>query len=111
MTENTHEEVSEQGDSPSIPEVEFEESISGMVADTAPRLFAVVQVYGEREDARVGAWGLEFPECAEVISIEGTFRMGVRSANDALRWFAAPGVTTRVVWASDLGGTRIEVER
>ncbi|WP_433271802.1 hypothetical protein ACQPZF_13860 [Actinosynnema sp. CS-041913] len=97
------------GSSPSFPEEEFEALIQGMIVDNAPRLFAVVQEYGERVDARVGAWGLAFSEHAEVVSTDGTFRMGVQSADDALRWFETAGVTARVVWAPVAGVASVEV--
>ncbi|RKT53023.1 hypothetical protein [Saccharothrix australiensis] len=97
------EEAQETDASPSFPEGEFGALIWAMVNDNAPRVFAVVQEYGEREDARVGAWGLAFPERAEVVSVEGTFRMGAQSPEGALRMFESPGVRARVVWVDKTG--------
>ena len=41
---------------PLCHEAEFAQEINELVADEAPRLFAVVQEYGERADGRVAAW-------------------------------------------------------
>ncbi|MEU7093322.1 hypothetical protein [Kitasatospora aureofaciens] len=71
--------------------------------DTAPRLFAVVQVCDEGladADGWVVAWGLV--ECdgpTYVISLDGRARMTLASPERALRHFAGrPGITARLVW-------------
>jgi hypothetical protein len=50
---------------------EFAELLGGMVADGAPRLFAVVQEYGDRVDGRIAAWGMAFEDRAEVVGVDG----------------------------------------
>ena len=42
---------------PLCDEAEFNELVDELVADEAPRLFAVMQVYGEQVDGRIAAWG------------------------------------------------------
>lgn len=49
---------------PICDEAEFAQEIAELVAAEAPRLFAVVQEYGERVDGRIAAWGLAFEDHA-----------------------------------------------
>ncbi|MFE3827119.1 hypothetical protein [Streptomyces sp. NPDC059092] len=76
-----------------------------MVADTAPRLFAVVQSYEpaghgpEEADARVAAWGMAFDGHAEIVSVCGGTRMSVASLDRAVgRFGRGDDTTARVVW-------------
>jgi len=96
-------EMPEPDSSPPFSDAKFEALIRELVTDDAPRLFAVVEEYGDREDAHVGAWGLAFPDHAEVVTAEGTLRMRVQSPDSTLRFFLAPNVTARVVWIDGLG--------
>ncbi|MFE2498044.1 hypothetical protein [Streptomyces scopuliridis] len=73
---------------------EFTSLLRDIVADTAPRLFAVVQEYGDRVDGRVAAWGMAFEDHAEVISVEGHRRTRTASHEQALRAYR---LGTRVV--------------
>jgi hypothetical protein len=78
---------------------EFEAALAEMVAEEAPRLFAVVQEYGEREDARIHSWGMSFHDHADLISVGGSVRLGMRSPEHALRWASAgPLITAQLVW-------------
>ncbi|RDG37275.1 hypothetical protein DVH02_15465 [Streptomyces corynorhini] len=61
--------------------------LAEVVADSAPRLFAVVQEVGDREDGWVAAWGLAFEGRAEVVAGGGDVRMSLSSAEGALRYF------------------------
>jgi hypothetical protein len=70
---------------PACDEHEFAAIMEGMVADEAPRLFVVVQEYGERVDAVIAAWGMAFPEHAEIVAHR--LRMSVRDPESALRMF------------------------
>ncbi|MBC6448073.1 hypothetical protein GPZ80_12935 [Actinokineospora sp. HBU206404] len=70
-----------------------------MVAESAPRTFAVVQVFGERLDARIAAWGLAWDGQAEIVGVDGDLRIGVRSPERACRLLAQPhDVSARLVW-------------
>ncbi|RKT52436.1 hypothetical protein [Saccharothrix australiensis] len=111
MTATLADEVPEPGGSTSFAEAEFEALIQGILKEDPPRLFAIVEEYGEREDAHVGAWGLAFSDHAEVITTEGTLRVGTQSADSALRFFKAPNITPRVVWADGLDDTWSGVTR
>ncbi|MGH3564436.1 MAG: hypothetical protein ACRDRH_00070 [Pseudonocardia sp.] len=78
---------------------EFAAITENMVADQAPRLFAVVQVYGEHLDARVAAWGLSFEDHADVVSVESTVTMSLRAPENALRMFhVGSHVRAHLVW-------------
>lgn len=83
---------------------EFAEPVNDLVTSQVPRLFAVVQEYGERADARVAAWGMAFEERAEIVSVEGRARMSVRCLDRAVRRFARGAlVSARLVWVEQAG--------
>jgi hypothetical protein len=65
----------------------FVRFLSGVARDEAPRLFAIVEEHGEREDARVAGYGLAFADRADVNSVEGDFHLNSQSAETALRVF------------------------
>lgn len=84
---------------PLCGEAEFTVILEGMVAREAPRLFAVVQEYGERADARIAAWGIAFDDRAEVISVGRGLRMSLQAPENALRGFdSGTHVHARLVW-------------
>jgi hypothetical protein len=69
------------------------------VADNAPRLFAVVQEYGQRVDARIAGWGLAFDGRAEVVSTDGQLRMKLTAPEQGLRAFHfGSHIRARLVW-------------
>ncbi|MCC8243273.1 hypothetical protein [Saccharothrix luteola] len=75
--------------------------VAEMVADDAPRLFAVVQVH-DNTDADIAAWGLAFPDHAEVVLANGGTRMRLRSPERAARLLSRPPATdARLVWVTD----------
>ncbi|MFI0463731.1 hypothetical protein ACH347_06590 [Saccharopolyspora sp. 5N102] len=89
------------GKPPMCSAEQFAELADVLVADAAPRLFAVLQEYGERVDVRIAAWGMAFGERAEVISTDRSLRMSVASAEEARRAFSwGSHISGRVVWAS-----------
>lgn len=72
---------------PLCDEPEFAELLNSIVAHEAPRLFAIVEEYGERVDGRIAAWGMAFTDHAEVVSAERTQRMSLQSPENAPRLF------------------------
>lgn len=75
----------------------FAAILESIVADTAPRLFAIVQEYGERVDARIVAWGIAFDDHAEIAArgIQGS----LHTPEDALRFFnLGSHIRARLVW-------------
>ncbi|WP_418153922.1 hypothetical protein [Actinoalloteichus caeruleus] len=84
---------------PMCDEARFAAELRSMVTEQEPRLFAVVQEYGVRVDARIVAWGLAFTDSAEVVSIERGVRMSLRTPNHALRAFRfGEHIRARLVW-------------
>ncbi|GHF50934.1 hypothetical protein GCM10018790_30920 [Kitasatospora xanthocidica] len=91
----------------------FDQELCGLVLDTAPRLFAVVQVCGEGlpdVDGWVVAWGfVDHGGPAHVISIDGQARMTLASPDRALSHFAGrPGITARLVWLAQPSAATID---
>jgi hypothetical protein len=87
------------GLAPLCDEPQFAEILEGMVADAAPRVFAVVQVYGERVDARIAAWGLAFDDHAEVVAVDRGLRMSLQAPENALPGFTwGTHIHARLVW-------------
>lgn len=77
----------------------FTDLIDDMVAASAPRTFAVVQVYGERLDARIAAWGLAWEGQAEIVGVDGGLRVCIRSPERACQLLGPTNeVSARLVW-------------
>lgn len=84
---------------PLCDETEFTQLIDELVVDYAPRLFAVVQEYGERVDGRIAAWGMAFKDCAEVVGVDRSQHVRSRTPERAARAFSRrPQITARIVW-------------
>jgi hypothetical protein len=82
-----------------ITQEEYAESVRQLVAESAPRRFAIVQDWGTRYDARVAAWGLLMDERTQIIDADAGPRMTMDSIRLALTLYAqAPHVTVRVHW-------------
>lgn len=57
----------------------------------------MVQEYGERVDAVIAAWGVAFPDHAEIVGHQ--LRMSVRAPENALRMFTVgTHIRARLVW-------------
>ncbi|MGQ0772896.1 MAG: hypothetical protein ACT4NY_00490 [Pseudonocardiales bacterium] len=84
---------------PICGEEEFAALVENIVADEAPRLFAVVQEYGERVNFRIAEWGMAFDDHAEVIRVDRRLRLNLRAPENALRFFTEGGdLRPRLVW-------------
>lgn len=71
--------------SPGWDEAEFGGMVRELVADTAPRLFALVEECGEREDGWVFAWGAQFTDRATLLTHDGRPRGIFGSAERPVR--------------------------
>ncbi|TDV52015.1 hypothetical protein [Actinophytocola oryzae] len=93
-----HQQVPDLGAlAPICGEHEFAAIVARMVADEAPRLFAVVQEYGERVDAVIAAWGMAFDDHSEIVTHQR--RLSVRAPENALRMFTVGDhIRARLVW-------------
>lgn len=91
-------------------EARFTSILEQLVADDAPRVFAVVQEYGTRLDAWIAAWGMAFDDHAEVVSVEGDMRMSLQPPNAALLGFhdADEHIHARLVWFNPDAVTPVE---
>ncbi|MFE6871262.1 hypothetical protein ACFVFS_32480 [Kitasatospora sp. NPDC057692] len=90
----------------------FDQELCGLVLDTAPRLFAVVQVHhvgGEDVDGCVVAWGLAGDNGpTHLIGTDGHTRMTLAAPERALRYFTArPDLTARLVWLAQPGAATL----
>jgi hypothetical protein len=85
------------------PPQSFDDELCALVVDLAPRLFAVIQERGPGTgdgDGWVAAWGVAYEDGhAEVISLDGSQRFSLGSAERAVWWFGRrAGITARLVW-------------
>jgi hypothetical protein len=91
-----------EGLSPLGNDAQFTAEINTMITDEAPSVFALVEEVGDRVDAAIIAWGMAFPDHAEIMSagrhgVRGVFRSAERarkllSANDKIK--------VRLVWVT-----------
>lgn len=91
-------------------EKEFADAVSGMVADAAPRLFAVVQEYGVRVDARIAGWGLAYTDHVDVLGVGSAVHRGGSRPEDMLRYFHRQDrITARIVWPNPADATSADI--
>lgn len=83
---------------PLCDEEEFAEMVANMVADQAPRLFAIVAEYGDRVDAMCAAWGFAFDDRAYAVGIHGNRYHSAAAPEAMLRRFRVGSITPRLVW-------------
>jgi hypothetical protein len=84
---------------PLCGEEEFSQLVKEVVANDAPRMFAIVAEYGTRADATCAAWGLAFETYAHAVSVDGRRQLVVTSPEDLLSHFQVNGrITARLVW-------------
>ncbi|MFR9732257.1 hypothetical protein ACL03H_23790 [Saccharopolyspora sp. MS10] len=83
----------------------FEGELRKLVASQVPRLFAVCEEIGVREDGFVRYWGLDFGEGAELISAEdgGRARARFGSVESARSYLSRHG-KIHLIWADSLPG-------
>lgn len=99
------------GRRPLCSEELFTTILEGMVADNAPRLFAIVQEYGKRVDADIAAWGMAFKAHAEVISADHTTRLKLNRPEEALLHFRfGSHIQPRLIWYNPDAATPPEDE-
>jgi hypothetical protein len=80
-------------------EEEFAALIDELVAEDAPRVFALVEECGERADGWIIAWGMASEDYAELVSVDRGLRGSFPSAERARRAFARRR-KVRLVWAT-----------
>lgn len=91
---------------------EFTRVMRELATAGAPRLFALVEEYGEGEDARVAGYGLAYAGRADVDAVEGGFRLSSESAEHARTLFEVSSRSAKVrrvhvVWLDEGRAWRI----
>lgn len=90
------------------PRTAFDRHMLDVARTDAPRVFAIVEEWGDQHAARVAGFGLAYEDRAEVNSVEGDFHLASQSPEHARTLFEissrSAGVRrAHVVW---LDGTR-----
>ncbi|MER7581493.1 hypothetical protein [Kitasatospora sp. NPDC097691] len=91
----------------------FDQELCGLVLDTAPRMFAVVQVCGnggEDSDGWVVAWGfVDSDGPTHVLGVDGRLLLALASPERAVRHFGRqPGITARLIWLAQPGAAVLD---
>ncbi|SMD11144.1 hypothetical protein SAMN05661093_04747 [Kibdelosporangium aridum] len=90
------------GEPPPWVDATFTELMAEMVADQAPRVFAVVLEFGEQTDAQIIAWGMELDEGAYMTTLDGRNQYMLADPENALMYVRRRSNTTpHLVWASE----------
>jgi hypothetical protein len=80
---------------------DFTTLVAEMVADQAPRLFAIVLEYGEQIDAQILGWGMALDESAYVITVDGKNQYLLSEPENALKYVSSHiNATPHLVWAT-----------
>jgi hypothetical protein len=91
--------IEEQDLTPIGTEEEFAAALATFVTGVAPRVFAIVQEYGPRVDARIAGWGLAHEDHVDVIGDGNDVHLGASSPEDMLSLFGGQDrITARIVW-------------
>ncbi|MBP2329815.1 hypothetical protein JOF56_010200 [Kibdelosporangium banguiense] len=81
-------------------DTEFSALVVEMVADQAPRVFAVVHAYGDCVGAEIVAWGMAFDDGAYVTTVDGCNQYSLQEPENALNYIrGGDDVTVRLLWA------------
>ncbi|MGI8306791.1 hypothetical protein [Saccharopolyspora hattusasensis] len=83
----------------SLPDDEFAALVQEEADGSPPRVFALVEEYGQREDCEIFAWGLEFEKRAAVFDLDGTLFARCASADGAHALFSRIR-NVRLAWPS-----------
>nr|CEL16806.1 hypothetical protein [Kibdelosporangium sp. MJ126-NF4] len=79
----------------------FDKLMAEMVADQAPRVFAVVLEFGEQTDAQIVAWGMTLDGGAYMTTVDGRNQFVLAEAENALRYVPSrSNITPHIVWAT-----------
>ena len=96
---------------PMCDEALFADVLENLVADEAPKVFAIVQEYGVRVDGRIAAWGMAFEDHAELVTVESGTRASLQKPENALRMFTfGTHIQARLVWVNPAAATPPEHE-
>ena len=81
------------------PAEEFDLVVRGLVTHHAPRVFAVVEEFGTRQDARIAAWGMAHDTRTDVVGVDVGYVLAAGSPESAAVILGhGTDLATRVVW-------------
>lgn len=85
----------------------FTAALHEVVMEEAPRVFAVVEEYGEGV-VRAAGYGLAYADRADIDAVEGGFRLSSQSAESARTLFEISSRSTgtrrvHLVWLDEIG--------
>jgi hypothetical protein len=87
------------GPQPLCSKEAFPAFLTALVADEAPRLFAIVIEHGDRADIDIAAWGMAFDDNTQVITTDRRQRFNLTNPVNALRHFRTdPNTTPHLIW-------------
>jgi hypothetical protein len=79
----------------------FSDELTEMVADQAPRVFAIVLEFGERVEAEIVAWGMALDTGAYMTTVDGRNQYALAEPENALMYVRRRTNTTpHLVWAA-----------
>ncbi|MBP2330792.1 hypothetical protein JOF56_011177 [Kibdelosporangium banguiense] len=88
---------------PQADDTDFTTLVAEMVADQAPRVFAIVLEYGEQIDAQIIGRGMALDESAYVTTVDGKNQYLLAEPENALKYLPShPDTTPHLVWAAPL---------
>lgn len=80
---------------------EFDACTRELVQEDAPKVFAVVQEYGDRVDGAVVGWGMAFGDHVDIVTTDGSLRRLASPEVALKRMRYGAHVTTRLVWVAE----------
>jgi hypothetical protein len=88
---------------------EFTAIVDSIVADSAPRVFAIVHEYGDRVDGWVVGWGMALDDRTEVVDVDGGASMTLQAPHNALFYFGYDKhCRPRLVWVNPAAASPTE---
>nr|CEL16810.1 hypothetical protein [Kibdelosporangium sp. MJ126-NF4] len=79
----------------------FTKLMAEMVADQAPRVFAVVLEFGEQIDAQIVAWGMTLDDGAYMTTVDGRNQFVLAEPENVLKYVPSrSNITPHIVWAT-----------
>lgn len=81
-----------------MSEAEFAELATGLVTDEAPRLFALLEEVGDREDGWIVAWGMAFAEHAHLVGVNGLANHLLLDSAEQARQLLGRRAKIRLIW-------------
>ncbi len=82
-----------------------------LVAQHAPRMFALVEQDIDLLEDQVFGWGLQFDDHAYVVACDGASQVSCTTADHAVAMFAVAGRDLRLIWHATTTGPTARASR